>query len=45
MDKIHYDDGEVPLIEWGGQRFPIRPLPMEEEPLWGLPPMAHDLEG
>jgi hypothetical protein len=48
MDKIQYE-GEAPLIEWpakeGGKetrRFPIRPLPEEEEPVWGLPPMPHE---
>lgn len=43
MDRIHYEE-EAPLIEWPGKaegdtlRFPIRPLPEEEEPVWGLPP-------
>lgn len=41
MDHIHYE-GVEPLIEWGTRRYPIRPLPEQEEPVWGLPPMPHE---
>lgn len=48
MDRIHYE-GEAPVMEWPDKRegetllrFPIRPLPEAEEPVWGLPPMPHE---
>ena len=43
MNHIHYDEGEAPVMEWPDKgEFPIRPLPEEEEPVWGLPPMPHE---
>lgn len=32
------DDGSSSTLAWGGKRYEIKPLPLEYEPLYGLPP-------
>ncbi len=48
-DKIEYEwEGEAAVLEWPGptegqtRRLPIKALPPDEEPVWGLPPMPDD---
>ena len=32
------EEEEMLVIGWKGVKYPVRELPVEEEPLWGLPP-------